>query len=231
MNLRQRAAGRLIKRFVRRRAGGLRRAGYKRRAIYRSIATINPTPTFTETYFVPQAPTILGNAGGNFSVSISQVPQIAQYSNLYRQYRINWVKVMLFPELSGDSVDVNSIYMQNAVGGNAAGKPRIAYAINDTPNLPVPLAESDVLTDNGCKVKTLGSKWSVSFKPCVDATVSAAGVGVRQRLQPWLSFAAAGQVDPQHYGVSYWITHYQAAGAVQTFRVYYKVNFSLRDAN
>lgn len=186
-------------------------------------------PTFTETFWYGNA---VGNTGGVFSTSIAQVPQVADYAALYRQYRINWVKVMLLPDLAATSIDVNTMYQNNAGALASAGLGRIAYAINDTPALPVPLAEQDVLQDNGAKVVPLRSKWSVSYKPVVTQFTSdaagGAGVALRSRNRPFLSFDLHG-ADPLHYGVSYWISHYVGNPAAQTWRVYMKVNFSLRD--
>lgn len=235
MIFRQRRAGLAIKRFMKRVMARRRyaRAVFKRRQIGRAVMAANPMPTFTETFQNPQQPVILGNAGGNFQVNIGQIPQIAQYFNLYRQYRINWVKVMIFPELAGDVGDVNMLYAQNNAGGNAAGRARIAFAINDTPGLPLPANEGDVLQDNGCRVQSLGSKWSVSFKPVVDQQIVSGGVasvGTRLKQRSWLNFAVAPNIDPTHYGVSYWISHYVGIPSATTYKVYYKVNFTLRDA-
>lgn len=216
-------ARRVMSKFAKRKP--MRRAAPARRMT-------NPMPTFTETFRQPQQ--ILGNTGGTFAVSIAQLPQLLQYSNLYRQYRINWVKVMIFSELGGDAVDVNTLFQNNAGGVAGAGVARIAYAINDTPNLPPPASEADILTDNGCRVKIIRGKWSTSFKPVVDQEITTggvAGVGQRQMSKPFLNFAAAGQVDPAHYGVSYWISHYVGNPAATTYSVYYKVNFTLRDAS
>lgn len=209
------------------------RKRFPARRIYRpglGRALLASTPTFTETFAQQQV--VLGNAGGRFSVNIGQIPQVGQYSQLYRQYRINWVKVLLVPEQAGDSGDVNTLFQNNAGAIAVAGLARIVFAVNDTPGLPAPAQEADVLIDNGCKIRPIRSKWSASFKPVVDAQLVSGGVasvGTRQRFKPWLNFAAAGQVDPTHYGISYWISHYAPGGALQSWKVYYKVNFSLRD--
>lgn len=219
-----------------------RRAGYG--GLFRRRRLITPSgPTFTETYLSPvNGGVIVGNAGGIFQVRISDIPQVADYQTLYRQYRINWVKVMLVPDFAGTSIDINQVYAQNNAGGNAAGAPRIAFVVNDTPGLAAPANEGEVLEDNGCRIQSLlRGVWSKSFRPVPDKsalTLDAqgqplTGVYVRERKQPFLSFAAPQLPgnNPLHNGISYWISHlaFGQQPAVMTWKVYYKVNFSLRD--
>lgn len=213
--------------------GVVRRRRYPMRGrVMRSL--LNPTPAFTETYagvgLVVPAPV---GAGGQFSVRITDLPQLAQYTALYRQYKINWVKVMLIPDASGGAPDINQIVQnQNAVLP-FEGMGRIAWVINDTPALAPPANEDDVLTDNGCKIRPLKTMWSCSFRPRPDAytgdAAGGAGVATREKSNQWLSFAAQGQQDPLYRGVSYWITLPGGNQATMSYNVYYKVNFSLRD--
>lgn len=195
---------------------------------------MGPT-TFVETYTPQQGNVIPSNAGGNFAVRISDIPQIAQYQALYRQYRINWVKVILVPEFAGTGVDINQAYANNAAGLLTAGLARIAWVKNTTPAVANPLNEQEVLEDNGCKVRPLRSMWSASFRPVTDKytgdAAGGAGVAVREKFRGFLSFAdplLPGN-NPLHYGISYWISHQNAAPAAQTYKIYYKVSFSLRD--
>lgn len=204
---------------------------YRRQAKARRFRSVyNPMPTFTETYF---SKTILCNQGGLFNVRISDLPQYVDYQNLYQQYRINWIKVMLLPDFSGS--DPNT-YSQNFVGGvPAVANARIAWAINDTPALAAPVSEADVLTDNGAKIKPLTTRWSASFRPRADMftgdAAGNAGVAVRQKQRSFLSFAPVAQPaqNPLHNGISYWISALSAGGGDQAYQVYFKVNFTLRD--
>lgn len=210
---------------------GYRLGMRKRRAVMRSALTYNPMPTFTETY---SKATIGANVGGVFSARITDIPQIAQYATLYKQYRINWIKVMLVPVWNYDSSDANAGAYNNANAVPFFSAARIAYAINDSPGLVNPANETDVLTDNGCKIKPIKSKWSCSFKPVPDVSaISNAGanaVATRQKFRQWFNIdtVTTGN-NPLHYGVSYFITQNVPAGADGVFNVYYKVNFSLRD--
>lgn len=199
------------------RLGGMfkRRSGLRRGLMVRA-------PTFTETIVRPVK--ISSNAGDVFKVSMDEIPQLSQYSNLYRQYKINWAKITLLP-------DTNS-YNGTETFQNA-GMPRMAWAINDTPAVPAPASESDLLQDNGAKVKPFLSKWGASFKPLAnlamtDATTSAV-IPVTRRGTQYLNFQGAGH-NPQHYGISYWISQALAGGATaSSYTVIVKINFSLRD--
>lgn len=220
---------------LRKKAHG-RKLGVRRRKIMRlRRRVLNPTPTFVET-FAKSAITITagnGGIGGVFASRITDVPQLAQYSNLYKQYRINWIKVMLIPDYNYNSVDRNAAQYNATIPTGYVGMSRIAYAINDSPALVNPANENAVLEDNGCKIKTIGAKWSQSFKPVPDvgalATGAANPVGARQRFKQWFNFdtVTTGN-NPLHYGISYWITHLNP-GLDVNYNVYYKVNFSLRD--
>lgn len=195
--------------------GGLRSAMVRR-------TVFNPQPVFTETYAGAQ---IAGNAGNIFTVNINQIPQIAQYSGLYNQYRIISAKVMILPEFNS----FEGAAIPALVG---TSMPRIAYAIQDTPLAAAPLNEAQVLQDNGARVRTLKDKLVIRFRPKPERTNSAGGVEVveRPKTNPFLSFAQAGQVDPTHYGVHYWISsQLGGTGHVPNFSVYYKVTFQLRD--
>lgn len=215
----------------------------KRRYVRRAVGLGNPSPTFVETYsksqiVIPAAPggpniNITGGVGGVFSARISEIPQIAQYAQLYKQYRINWVKVILVPNYNSTSADMNSAQYNAAVPTGIGGQGRIVYAINDSPQLTVPANETEVLTDNGCKIKALGSKWSCSFKPVPDVGVTsgttANPIYTRQKFRQWFNFdlVTTGN-NPLHYGVTYWMSQ-PNNGMDVVYNVYFKVSFSLRD--
>lgn len=211
-------------------------AAYARKGRYirRAVGLGNPTPTFVETY---SSSPISVNAGGVFSVRISDIPQVQQYANLYKQYRINWVKVMLVPDFNSQSADHNAAQYNASLPVPNYGLARIAYAVNDSPQLVVPATEAVLLEDNGCKVKSLGPKWSASFKPVPDVGVTAGTnnntVWTRQKYRQWFNFVTdiAHLTDnPLHYGLSYYITQLVANTTIApTYNVYFKVSFSLRD--
>lgn len=210
------------------------RPGWRRkyRAVARRRLVRTRVPTFTETY---SKSTVASNAGGVFAARISDIPQVAQYSNLYKQYRINWIKVMLVPDFNSMTADHNAAAYNASIPIQDFGMARIVYAINDSPALVNPANEAVVLEDNGCKIKPLGAKWSCSFKPVPDvsliANTTGAAIATRSKYRQWFNFddVTTGN-NPLHYGVSYYITQLVAnTQANPTYNVYYKVNFSLRD--
>lgn len=180
-------------------------------------------PTFTETFTL--ANPVLGNTGGVFQTRIDDIPQLAQYSNLYRQYKINWVKFTLIP-------DFNSYEGATQVALQGAAMPRIAWAVNTSPDVAAPINEPDLLQDNGAKFRTITSSWSASCKPTpnIATTDLTGGLIPTQMRARFLNFTAAGVPNPVHGGISYWVSQALAGGAHPTsFHVYVKLNFSLRD--
>lgn len=234
------AAGRIQRAFRAR-----RRVRIFRRKINRSAITYNPMPSFTETFKSTKVLNVnVGDGTGyKFGIRITDIPQVNQYANLYKQYRINWVKVMVLPRINTDSSDGNAAIYNSLVGGTQwMGMGRIAWSIQDSPDVPLPASEQDVLEDNGAKIKSFKNKWSCSFKPCpnvyqgtVDSTGAPTEVYTKQRYKQWFNFETTltGK-NPEHGYVAAYISLPGNVPAgqepfVQTFYIYYKVNFSLRD--
>lgn len=218
----------------------------KGRYIRRAVGVGNPVPTFVETFRKTDDDVLVpaGNGVGKvFKLRISDMPQWQQYLSLYKQYRINWVKVMLIPNFDGTSFDINSAAYNNSTAGYGGwqGMARIAYAINDSPDVTAPVNEDEVLTDNGCKIKAFKSKWSCSFKPVPDVkqTTSVGTIWTRQKFRQWFNFdpLTIGN-NPEHGAVSAFIS---LPGNIATpanpsmisdamrYHCYYKVSFTLRD--
>lgn len=194
----------------------------------------NPMPTFTETFAVARdnfsvpAGTGLGRV---FKVAFNDMTQWPQYMKLYTQYKINWVKLIVLPSYDTRNADINSGL--NATG--TAGQARVVYSIQDSPNEVAPTSEAEVLTDNGCKIRTIGSKWTCSFRPVPDVamTTSTGVIPVKIRKSQWFNFDDTTlSNNPEHGAVTAWITVPGTPGTeakqVQ-YTVYYKMNFSLRD--
>lgn len=246
MAVRRGYMARRIQRAFRRYRGRKAMAAYGRkgRMIRRQVGLGNPSPTFTETFKSQELLQVIAGgpgAGKTFKVRISDIPQTVQYFNLYKQYRINWVKVMLLPKLNTEGADPN-IYTTLGAGAAplpAMGMARIVYSIQDSPGVNDPVNEAEVLQENGCKIKAFKSKWSCSFKPVPDvASTVVAGAGVvpvyaRQKFRQWFNWQDLAGNNPLHGGVSAWITlPGTQPGGVQVpndYYIYYKVNFSLRD--
>lgn len=194
-----------------------RRRYTKRRGMaYRPRAMVryNKVPSFVETFKFGDIST--QNAGGVFTTTFSQIPQWQQYAALYKQYRINSVKIILIP-------DYNE-FPAMAGGVNA---PRLVYAVSDSANQVAPAGENDVLTDNGCRIRTLTRPITMSMRPVPYLQQSAGPslVSVSKR-NTWISTTEAAVT---HGGIQYWITGGGAPDLV--CRAYAKVSFSLKDGN
>lgn len=213
--------GRGLKRLPpRSRAGG--------RAARRRVAG-GAARTFTE---VLDAGEINSNSGGTFKVQFDSIPQYQEYSKLYRQFCIKKLQVMLLPLYTDAEINTG-------LGTLNYQATRIAFAVNDTPQLTTPGSELDVLEDNGAKVVLGHKKININCWPKPDLTMTSPGlvanqyVAVRNRKAMWLNTDAPGQaysgVDISHGGISYWVSNNLANMPVPVFKVYYKVTFGLRD--
>lgn len=228
--------GRFLKGAVGRRKA--RMYAKKRGAITRAIG-YNPMPTFTETYqkAADNLVVVAGTAGLGkvFKVRISDIPQIAQYMNLYTQYRINWVKVMLLPAYNSATADHNVADYNRVNAVPYQGMARIVYSIQDSPNEQTPASEAEVLQDNGCKIKAFKTKWSCSYKPVPDVkqATDVGAIYTRQKFRQWFNYdgTTTGN-NPEHGAVAAWITlpgDNVLRDSSMSYYCYYKVNFSLRD--
>lgn len=201
-------------------------------------------PTFVETYnkALDNLSIPVGTGLGKyFDVKITDIPQIADYADLYTQYRINWVKVMLLPNFNGMSADGNSAAYNNSLGATgpaSVGMARIVYAVQDSPDQQTPASELEVLQDNGCKIKSIGSKWSCSFKPVPNIQQGVTGmsttIAVKNNRNSWFNIDTVTKGNnPDHGGVKVYITvpggDPAHTGFAMSYICYYKVSFTLRD--
>lgn len=208
----------------------------KKQRIYRTAMAKNPT--FVETFHSKdstygdfQIPAGAG-IGRVFKVRISDIPQFAQYANLYTQYRINWVKAIVVPDFNTTATEENASQYNTTVPTNYYGMARVVHSIQDSPNQVAPATEQAVLEDNGCKIGALRSKWMCSFKPVPDIseTTAVGSIPVKSKFKSWYNFdtALTGN-NPLHGAVtSYWSLPGGGGGQLNC-SVYYKVSFTLRD--
>ena len=158
---------------ARRRRGGARRM---RGRVMRPLRTMyNPRPVFTETFRMavgvdPLRPyyQMDSNTGGVLKISMSQVPQLAQYNQLYTKYRILKARFICLPQFNSLSADVNSASYNGSLGLGSWGMGRIVTSIQDSPATPLPVNEDDVLEDNGCRIHTGKPKITLACRPVPD---------------------------------------------------------------
>jgi len=189
----------------------------------------NPAPIFTESFQLPKTGgqyALDPNVGGVLSVTMDNMPQLAQYSALYQKYRILKAKFICIPTHNTAAADVNSELPPG--GMQSVGLSRVVYAINDSPNqITAPAAESDVLRDNGCKIVCGSPKLTMSCRPVPDTLDSA---GNRMTFKnKYLNFVS---VNAVHYGITWF--HSQpvlpgSSGFGVPYLVYCKLTFQLSD--
>jgi hypothetical protein len=158
-------------------------------------------------------------------VNINNLPQVAQYRNLYQKYRILKAVWTLIPQYNGQE--------QNAASYNAGaniyahGMGRICYAIDDSPDGAPPASEAALLQHNGVKIKPVRTLIKFSNRP-VPNTKDANG-NLMTLGRKYLNFTDSG-ID--HFGVACWYTQPfigQTALANNDFHIYCKVSFQLSD--
>lgn len=191
------------------------------RRVYRA-RMFNPRPIFTETYVHS---TITQNTGGVMTFTMTGIPQVAQYSNLYQKYRILKATVLLLPAYVAHD---ENVAIMNAVAGQPwTGLGRFTYAVNDSPNVPAPANEAVVLEDNGCKILPFRPKLTLSCRPVPDLLDAN---GVRMTLARKFINFNPGQPDATHYGISWWYTQYGGGGVTTNpVQVIVKLTFQLSD--
>lgn len=198
-----------------------RRSGLGRMRLRRIF---NPRPVFTETYaFTSLQP----SSGGLLKFSMDQVPQLSQYSNLYQKYRILRASVLLLPEFT--STDQNQAENNAALSRSYFGATRIAWAVNDSPNITAPATELDVLKDNGAKIRPIterGVRFSCRPVPNVE---DSNGVEMTFKRK-YINFEASSPNVP-HSGISWWISqlHSGTPGTTNITLCYVKLTFQLSD--
>ena len=197
----------------------------------------NPQPVFTETFdagsvgMLYSPPTATTTYAGLLAMTISSVPQIAQYRNLYQKYRILKAVWLFVPRWGGSDVNV----AQSGIPSNTTywSQTRIVYAINDSPAQTVPANEAAVLQDNGCKIRTMSSMLKIAHRPVPDLKDSnGAQLSLKQK---YINFATGAQPDVNHYGISYFLTcpDYTVTGGTTVvpprWDVFCKLTFQLSD--
>jgi len=202
----------------------------RRRRVNRRVArprVFNPAPVFTESYALLNETT--GNpyvmnpmSGGVLSVNMNQVPQLAQYSNLYQKYRILKAVFICIPAWSTESSDPQV--------AATIGLSRIVYAVNNTPALAAPATEAVVLQDNGCRILCGKPKIVMSCRP-VPNTLDANGIQTTLNKK-YINFNTVAANNTPHYGISWY--HSQPGTAVPTgngvpYYVYVKLTFQVSD--
>lgn len=181
------------------------------------------SPVFTE---MLQAGDLQINAGSQFVCKMSDVPQYANYSVLYKQFCIKKLQVMILPRLNefGSGTGTTT--------GTSYWVPRLAYCIDSTPSTANPPNELSVLENNGAKVVMMNKKISITCYPKpslgMQDMVNGGNVATRFKGPVWLNTdstdVAYNGLNINHGAIRYWITANPLYSDYQ-FDVYYKITF------
>jgi len=186
----------------------------------------NPVPTFTETFKVDPITyneTSPGNSTSQLINFIGQVPQISDYTNLYNQYCIRKVTAIFVPAYNVADLNIPAAATPVAL-------PRMVYAIQNSAIPLNPATESDVLQDNGAKIRMFDRPIKVSWRPqpaTALAQVSGGFAAVNTRGFKWFTTTDTAVV---HQGLAVSFTNdVPITGTPVLAQVYIKMTFSLRD--
>lgn len=197
---------------------------------------MNPQPIFTETWQSSPITCSSGVVGGTLTLTGSSLTQMPDYSKLYRQFRILKCQWLLMPR--ANSVDPNVIFANPLLGANVADMGRIVYAINNTAGQSSPGSEIEVLTDNGCKIKSVVRQGPIRINhvPVPDLSIGAPSSffsTYMNKKRTWLNTNALGNngdgLAVPHGGVSYYVTVPGNAPSQAVFDVYCKTTVQFKD--
>lgn len=223
--------------IYRRRAYLRRRPAYRRRLAFggvvprvprsnwRSRRMFNPQPMFTET--LVQSPitfnaTSPGNSSYLFTPTLAQIPQVAQYTALYNQYKIVKCSMLFVPAYNVADLNLPG-------GATPMDAPRVVWAIQDSAQSTAPANESDVLQHNGAKIRMFTKPVRVNFRPVAqvaDALVSGGFVAMT-RKNSWITTT---NTSVAHAGLAISFTNaLPISGNPVLATCYLKITFALRD--
>ncbi len=183
------------------------------RRIRRALRATMPYYITTETWKHTQVQVAAGIQGGVFSLAGNEVPQIGDYSALYRQFKIMRVTWMLVPRIG--PVDPNTaLYNQNVALTGVAYQGRFVYAINNTGGILPPATEDELLEDNGVKILSTARVTPIRIThvplPLMNVSNSALSSVFVNRKKQWLNTNSLGNtgngLGVEHYGVSWFCT-------------------------
>lgn len=179
------------------------------------------------------------NTGNIAGVQFNSIPQHTEYANLYRQFCITKLEIILVPEYNVAEVNAatyNSTLSSSGLPTSYSAVARIVHAPVMSADVLAPSTEVGVLSNNRSKIRQLTQNKPIKMTcrpvPALEQRDAVYGfqIPVSKRGQ-WLSTNSVG-AGVVWKGIQYWCSQ-QVNGAygVQftVARVFYKVHFKLRD--
>jgi len=221
---------------IRRYKRSMRKRTYKKRSMNvsrprRMLRTNNPVARFKRTFYTTTLTPNTASVSGFWqysTISLSDVPNVSEYTALFDQYKINAVKVTWRPRYDNfagnDTVDVT------LPGTTAQGLTRV-HIINDpdstiTPSGAYSAATLNSFLENG-NVRTYdGTKpFSVYYRPKITNSLT---TGTNNIRAPWIN---ASSPSVSHRGFHYFMQDVNLTGTFnQAFDIFVTMYFMCKNA-
>jgi len=168
-----------------------------------------------------ELPTLPSDQGYATVFLLSALPNFAEFTALFDQYRIEKVSMKFVLDIADGALNSTTKY------------PRIAIA-PDFNNQNAPSSEDILLQYPQCQIYQFSAtnrELSVDIKPMVAATVFRTGITSAYTMQTpgWLDVATS---DVPHYGLRYYISNHNTTAFGSTrIRTYLKYHMAFRNAS
>jgi len=148
---------------------------------------------------ITQGNAAAGDTLGTLAMILQQCNNDAAFSDLYDQYRIDYLEFTFYPTTTlADLAD--------QLGPAVPPVPALIYTVVDRDDQTTPVNLAELYEYQTIETHNTGQQFTLRFKPgTVGTMVNAAGtqVAARNEISPWLDIA---QNTIRHYGVKYGIT-------------------------
>lgn len=190
------------------------------------------TQVFSEMTSLGDISIPIGSTGQGFNwvFKMTDLPQVAQYQNLYQQYQLRKVELILVPRITSTDGSVAVSSSSTVYNG------RMVYAIQDSPEYTVPTNEVYALMMNGAKITSTNHTTKIwcAPKPILSQTDTLNSnnlVATSTVKNPFINFDGHGS-EVLHGGVVSFITVNGAltgSSSLVIYDLYAKYHFVCRD--
>lgn len=193
-----------------------RRKTYRRRPMYKprrkwSARTRKPNVYYFKRFVEKTAISITAgssNTFGVYSFRLDELPNFAEFTNLYDAYKINRVKISFIPFSNVSLVrDGNPDDFKNTEYTNRL------FTVLDYTDVTVPVTINQLREYQSCKWSPNNRIHKRYFKPKVTGIVTAGSF----QTSPWLQCSDSS--DVQYLGIRYGLTHQATATSNTVYRV------------
>jgi len=164
---------------------------HKELSVIQNVCGAGPTP----------APTL-----GGMNFTLADVPAYTEFTALFDQYRIAWVRVEFFPCFDSS---------QAALFGAQAAQYFPFYTAVDYDDSSAPASVDAICQYSNCQRHQLGKKFTVFIRPRCLSMIYRSAVATDYALAPYGQWLDCGNASTPHYGLHYAIQEMaQLAGTI-----------------